>query len=134
MIYLLLSVLSSTLIFVIFKLFDVYRVQTLYAIITNYVVACSVGLFLYEGTIQVEEMVNTSWFWGPVALGLLFIVIFNLMAKTAQVAGVSVASVATKMSLAIPVIFGVILYQRTPFTITIAWYCSRLWQLYFWLP
>ena len=112
MIYLLLSVLSSTLIFVVFKLFHVYRVQTLYAIITNYVVACVVGLVLYKGTIRWEALVNTSWFWGPVTLGLLFIVIFSLMARTAQVAGVSVASVATKMSLAIPVIFGVILYQE----------------------
>ncbi|WP_222984405.1 EamA family transporter [Flagellimonas meishanensis] len=110
MVYLALSILSSTLIFVVFKLYDVYKVQTLYAIITNYVVACLVGLFLYEGPILPESLVHKSWFWGPVALGALFIVIFNLMAKTAQVAGVSVASVATKMSLAIPVMFGVILY------------------------
>lgn len=45
MVYLILSVLSSTLIFVVFKLFDVYKIQTLYAIITNYVVACTVGFF-----------------------------------------------------------------------------------------
>ena len=110
MVYLLLSVLSSTLIFVAFKLFDVFKIQTLYAIITNYVVACAVGFFLYDGPVGVIDLANKPWLIGPILLGVLFIVIFNLMAHTAQVSGVSVASVATKMSLAIPVIMGVLLY------------------------
>ncbi|MEE1964056.1 EamA family transporter [Allomuricauda taeanensis] len=112
MIDLALSVLSSTLIFVAFKLFGVYKVQTLYAIITNYVVACLVGLFLYEGDMDIAQLSSTSWYWGPIALGVLFITIFNLMAKTTQVSGVSVTSVATKMSLVIPVVVGVILYKE----------------------
>ncbi|MBS9463114.1 DMT family transporter [Flagellimonas sp. 389] len=113
MLYLVLSVLCSSLIFVIFKLFSVYKVQTLYAIITNYVVACVVGLVLYEGTIDFNEITHKSWFLGTLALGMFFILIFNLMAKTSQVAGVSVASVATKMSLVMPVIFGVIQYKES---------------------
>ena len=107
MIYLALSILSSTLIFVVFKLFDVYKIQTLYAIITNYVVACTVGFFLYDGPVGINDLTGKPWFIGPVLLGVLFIVIFNLMARTAQVSGVSVASIATKMSLAIPVVMGV---------------------------
>ncbi|MGN7513914.1 MAG: EamA family transporter [Allomuricauda sp.] len=112
MIYLVLSVLSSTLIFVVFKLFDVFKIQTLYAIITNYVVACTVGFFLYDGPVGMGELTNKPWLIGPILLGVLFIVIFNLMARTAQVSGVSVASVATKMSLAIPVMMGVLLYNE----------------------
>jgi drug/metabolite transporter (DMT)-like permease len=110
MVYLILSVLSSTLIFVVFKLFEVFKIQTLYAIITNYVVACAVGFFLYDGHVGVSDFTNKPWLIGPILLGILFIVIFNLMARTAQVSGVSVASVATKMSLAIPVVMGVLLY------------------------
>ncbi|UII75579.1 DMT family transporter [Flagellimonas sp. HMM57] len=113
MLYLVLSVLCSSLIFVIFKLFSVYKVQTLYAIITNYVVACVVGLVLYKGTIDFNGIAKQSWFLGTLALGIFFILIFNLMAKTSQVAGVSVASVATKMSLVMPVIFGVIQYKES---------------------
>nr|WP_299344067.1 DMT family transporter [Allomuricauda sp.] len=112
MVYLALSVLCSSLIFVIFKLFDVYKIQTLYAIIVNYVVAFITGLFLYEGSFSLSSVMTKSWFAGTLALGVLFIVIFNLMARTSQVAGVSVASVATKMSLAIPVIFGVLMYKE----------------------
>ena len=113
MLYLALSVLCSSLIFVIFKLFSVYKVQTLYAIITNYVVAFLVGLVLYEGTIDFNGIAKQSWFFGTLALGVFFILIFNLMAKTSQVAGVSVASVATKMSLVMPVLFGVIQYKES---------------------
>ncbi len=112
MIALSLSVLSSTWIFVVFKLYDVYKVQTLVAIIVNYITACLVGLTLYKGTLNVSEIIGSSWIWGPVFMGVLFITIFNLMAKTSQVAGVSVASVATKMSLVIPVLLGMLLYNE----------------------
>lgn len=107
-----LSVLFSSLIFVIFKLFDTYKVETLYAIITNYVVACIVGLVLYQGETRILEVPSKSWFWGTFALGFLFIIVFNIMARTSQKIGVSVASVATKMSLVIPVVFGLIIYKE----------------------
>ena len=112
MLYLALSVLSSTWIFVVFKLYDVYKVQTLIAIIVNYFTACSVGLLLYDQPLEIQQILGVSWIWGPIFMGVLFITIFNLMAKTSQVAGVSVASVATKMSLVIPVLLGVLLYRE----------------------
>ncbi|PIF01340.1 MAG: hypothetical protein CR994_01950 [Maribacter sp.] len=113
MIDLALSILCTSLIFVIFKLYEVYKVETLYAIITNYVVACSVGLFFYTGEVKPIGIAGQPWFFGTFLLGLLFIVVFSLMAKTSQAVGVSVASVATKMSLVIPVVFGVLVYKET---------------------
>jgi len=112
MVFLAMSILASSLIFVIFKLFGKFKVNTLYAIITNYMVACSVGLLFYAGEISVADVPKKPWFWGTLALGMLFILVFNLMAATAQRVGVSVASVATKMSLAIPVLFGVFMYNE----------------------
>lgn len=112
MVYLALSVLFSSFIFVIFKLFKRFKVDTLYAIVTNYVVACSVGLLFYKGEVIVSEIPKKPWFWGTLVLGFLFILVFNLMAATAQRVGVSVASVATKMSLVIPVLFGVLMYNE----------------------
>ncbi|QLG43865.1 DMT family transporter [Costertonia aggregata] len=112
MLYLALSVFFSSLIFVIFKLFSLYKVQTIYAIIVNYIVACAAGLFFYKGNISVVEIPNKSWFLGTLGLGFLFILVFNLMAATSQKLGVSVASVATKMSLALPVLFGVFVYKE----------------------
>ena len=113
MIDLVLSICCSSLIFVIFKLYDIYKIETLFAIITNYFVACLVGLYLYSGEVKPLEIAEQPWFLGTLLLGLLFIVVFNLMAKTSQTVGVSVASVATKMSLVVPVIFGVLVYKET---------------------
>lgn len=131
MTYLVLSVLCSSFLFVIFKLFDVYKVQTLYAIVVNYVVACIVGLLLSEAEFNFEEMIRKSWFLGAIALGIFFILVFNLMAKTSQVAGVSVASVATKMSLVIPVILGVFLYQEKLSSLQIAGVFLAVAAVYF---
>ena len=113
MIDLVLSICCSSLIFVIFKLYDIYKIETLFAIITNYFVACLVGLYFYSGEVKPLEIAEQPWFLGTLLLGLLFIVVFNLMAKTSQTVGVSVASVATKMSLVVPVIFGVLVYKET---------------------
>lgn len=107
-----LSILFSSLIFVIFKLYDTYRIQTLYAIIINYIVASAVGMFFYEKKIELLEIPAKPWFLGTLVLGILFILVFNLMAATSQKSGVSVASVATKMSLVIPVIFGLFVYNE----------------------
>lgn len=110
--YLALSILFSSLIFVIFKLFVRFQIQTLYAIIVNYVVACLVGIMLYPGELNIMELPSKSWFWGALGLGALFIIVFNLMASTSQKLGVSVASVATKMSFVLPSILGVFLYKE----------------------
>jgi drug/metabolite transporter (DMT)-like permease len=107
------SILFSSLIFVIFKLFSTYKINTFYAIVTNYFIACLVGLFFYKGEVIISDIRTKSWFLGTILLGILFILVFNLMATTAQKVGVSVASVATKMSLVIPVLFGVFWYQET---------------------
>ncbi|WP_405570753.1 EamA family transporter [Winogradskyella sp. Asnod2-B02-A] len=107
MIYLLLSVLSSTAIFVLFKLFSKYKIDTLQAIVVNYATAFGFGLIFNDAKINVSEIIQTHWFIAAIGLGFLFIAIFNVMALTAQKNGLSVASVASKMSLIIPVIFGI---------------------------
>jgi len=131
MIDLCLSVACSTLIFVIFKLFATYKVETLFAIIINYITACSVGLVLYGQSVPIASLPEKTWFFPAMALGVLFIVVFNLMAKTSQDLGVSVASVATKMSLAIPVLAGVWLYNETLSTLKIAGIILALLAVYY---
>ncbi|PCE63657.1 hypothetical protein [Sediminicola luteus] len=110
--HLLLSVACSTFIFLVFKLYPVYKVNTFYAIVTNYWVAFAVGWYYYNGELGFTEVFSMPWFPYTLALGVLFISIFNLMAKTSQTVGVSVASVATKMSLVIPVVLAVWLYKE----------------------
>jgi drug/metabolite transporter (DMT)-like permease len=112
MIYLLLSIFASTLIFVIFKLFARYDINTLQAIVVNYVVACICGLISYENSLELSLIPRYNWFYYTLGLGALFIIVFNLMATTTQRSGLSVVSVATKMAVVIPIAFGLWYYQE----------------------
>lgn len=129
--YLALSILFSSLIFVVFKLYAQYQVQTIYAIIINYITACTVGLLFYKEPIDLSAIPEKSWFWSTIVLGLLFILIFNLMAATSQKLGVSVASVATKMSLTLPVLFGVWYYNEVLSIFQIIGVIMALFAVYF---
>ena len=131
MIDLALSVLFSSLIFVVFKLYAVYNIDTVKAIIVNYITACLVGLFYYEGDITVRSLPDQPWLPGTILLGTLFIIVFNLMARTSQKLGVSVASVATKMSLVIPVIAGVWIYNESLGAVKILGILLALAAVYF---
>ncbi len=113
MIYLLLSVLSSSIIFVVFKLFQKFGVNTLQAIVVNYFIACLVGFFGFIQETDLSLVPGKLWFPGTLILGGLFIVVFNLAAITTQRSGLSVVAVATKMSVVIPVAFGIILYNES---------------------
>jgi drug/metabolite transporter (DMT)-like permease len=113
MIWLILSIATSSLLYVIFKYFGVFKINTLHAIVVNYLIASITGFIAYQGTVQISEITDASWIWYSVFLGALFIVIFNVMALTSQKNGLSVAAVASKMSLVIPVVFGIWLYNES---------------------
>ena len=113
MIYLALSILISSSLFVIFKLFEVYKINTLQAIVVNYFVAFTIGYSLSEAKVGLTDIPQQPWFFGAIFLGFLFVSIFNVMALTAQINGLSVASVAGKMSVVIPVIFGIFVYNES---------------------
>jgi len=110
-IYLILSIFASTLIFVIFKLFARFEVNTLQAIVVNYITACICGLIGFNGALVLSEIPQFDWFYYTLFLGSLFIIVFNLMAVTTQRSGLSVVSVATKMSVVIPIVFGLLYYK-----------------------
>ncbi len=110
--YLLLSICTTSLIFILFKLFSKYIIDTAQAITVNYYVACICGILSAPMIPSFESITQYTWFFGAIAMGAFFILIFNLMALTTQKNGVSVAAVASKMSIAIPVLIGIWLYKE----------------------
>ena len=112
MIYLLLSILFNAVLFVIIKLFAKYNIDALQALVINYLVAFLVGLFFLDTTITPIEIINENWFKGSILLGFVFISTFYATTLTSQRNGLSVASVASKMSVIIPISLGVILYNE----------------------
>lgn len=97
----------------VFKLFSHYKINTLQALTFNYVTACICGIALQENGINFLEISNFEWFPFALILGALFIIVFNLMAITTQRSGLSVVSVATKMSVVIPILFGLVHYKES---------------------
>ena len=108
MIFLILSVLASTGIFIIFKGFETNRVHLTTAIVVNYFTACGAGLLFFGLPIN-----QISWQeWGIAAvLGSLFITLFTIMGRTTAIHGVTTASISNKMSLLFPVAFGVFFFN-----------------------
>ncbi len=113
MIYLFISICISSFLFVIFKLFDILKINTLQAIVVNYLIAASLGFYLSDISVSIQKIPSQPWFLGAFLLGVLFIVVFNLMALTSQKNGLSVASVSSKMSVVIAIVFGVLYYDES---------------------
>ncbi len=113
MIYLFISICISSFLFVIFKLFDILKINTLQAIVVNYLIAASLGFYLSDISVSIQKIPSQPWFLGAFLLGILFIVVFNLMALTSQKNGLSVASVSSKMSVVIAIVFGVLYYDES---------------------
>ncbi|MGB1248648.1 MAG: EamA family transporter [Chitinophagales bacterium] len=115
MIWLILSILCSTLIMVIFKYFEKYKINTFHAIIVNYATCVAVGLPLVKDwTIQSQ---SNDWMWWGLVLGCLFIGLFFLIGTTAQKIGVSVASVSMKLGYIFPIILAFSFYGESASTL-----------------
>lgn len=112
MIPLIFSILSSSLIFVIFKLFPKYRVDTFQAIVFNYFTAFICGVTLFGNEWKSEALNTGNWPIFVLICGILFISLFLLIGKSSQQNGVALTSIAVKMSMAISMLFMIVLYKE----------------------
>ena len=111
MIALSLTIILTTVLFLVFKEFQKRNINTNQAITFNYLTAALIALFIGDVNYNIYNLINTDWFYSTIALGLFFIVMFNIMAITTQKLGISISSMASKMSLIIPVI-GAVIFQN----------------------
>ncbi|MDG1741326.1 MAG: DMT family transporter [Crocinitomicaceae bacterium] len=112
MIPLLLSILSSSAIFAIFKLFERFKIDTFQAIVFNYFTAFFIGIILYGHQWNEKGFDEISWFFYAVICALLFIGLFLIMGRSSQINGVASTSVAVKMSTAISIILMIVGYSE----------------------
>ncbi|MGB0918717.1 MAG: EamA/RhaT family transporter, partial [Flavobacteriales bacterium] len=113
MIALALSIAASSVLLVIFKYFDRFKVDTFQAITVNYVVAASLGFLLAPTTYAPAELLAKPWTISAMIIGCLFLSMFYVMAISSQKVGVAISSVANKMSFIIPVVAAVLLYSES---------------------
>lgn len=112
MMFILLSVLLNSLLFVILKLFPKYNIDTLTALVVNYGTASFLGMMVSQESYSLTTASQSEWFTSSMLLGCLFISVFFATAITSQRNGLSVASVASKMSVIIPIGFGIFLFNE----------------------
>lgn len=129
--FIILSVLLNAFLFVIFKLFDQYKIDTFQAIVINYYFAFIVAYFSSDIRFSTQQTPTEDWFLGAVFLGFLFISLFYVLGLTAQKLGMSVVAVAGKMSVVIPVIFGLYIYKESAGIIKIFGIFLALVAVYF---
>jgi drug/metabolite transporter (DMT)-like permease len=131
MIYLSLTLVFSLLLFVIFREFSKRNVDTFQAITINYFCAGLMAVLFTDFELSdVSVAIKSSWFIYALSLGIYFIIMFNVMAKTTQLLGVTISSLSSKMSLVIPVFAGFFIQNEEPSILKILAIIMALFSIY----
>lgn len=114
MLYFLLSVAFTVALYLIMRSYPRFQVNSFHAIVFNYLACIGTGLVL---TPDLGQFKQVNWTSAPIiftmTLGILFIVVFSSIGATSQKVGVSAASLASNMSLIIPVVFGLFVFKNS---------------------
>ncbi len=108
MIYLLLSIICSTSLVVILRLFSNYRIKTAHGIVFNYLVCCITGLLFAEKLPGISEYFSWNGWYACLFLGALFYMVFNITGKATTILGVATTSLLFKISFVITVLVALV--------------------------
>jgi len=112
LIYLLGSIVLTSYLTLSFKVIEKLDIPLFQAIVFNYL-TCVVTGSVVNGSFPINQSaVQQPWFTWAGIMGCMFISIFNIVGFTTQKLGVAVASVANKLSLVIPFVFSLYLYNE----------------------
>ena len=92
-------------------MFEKYNINILQALIFNYMTAGICSYFFLESDFSLEYIFSSGWLFHAIVIGTLFIVVFVFYGFGTQKVGISITTVANKMSLIIPVFAAMILYE-----------------------
>lgn len=130
MTYLLLAILGSGVIPVIFRAFQGWRVNLYWAIPINYLTCVFIGALFAGRSLQLPVLTSQPWIGLAAVQGFLLAVNFFLLAHTAQRAGVAIAALASRLSVAIPSVLAFVLYGDSLTPVKIAGLMAALVALY----
>ena len=131
MLYLLLSNFFNAILFVIIKSFAKFNINALQALVVNYLTAFLVGLLFLNNQKIDSQILQKNWIFGSIILGFIFIGTFYATTIASQRNGLSTASVASKMSIVIPILSGVLLFHEVLNSIKISGIILALIAVYF---
>ena len=107
-ILLLLSILSSTGIFLIFRLIERRGIKSFPVIVINYIIASGLGYLLSRKGSQGTGSLPIPFYGLAIVIGILFIVMFFVVGMSSRKAGMSITTVAGKMSVIFPIAFSLL--------------------------
>ena len=110
--YLLLTILCSTSIALILKYSDTKKGEPIVLLAGNYLVASIISLLFILFTEDVQFSIYTLFF--GLGLGLLFVLSFFAFAKAISYAGTGLATTSSRLSVIIPIVFSIIIFNETP--------------------
>jgi drug/metabolite transporter (DMT)-like permease len=106
------AVITVTWIFILFKFFPKYKIDTFQAVTFNYLAAFICGSLLYGNQINSNLFIYKEWVLWACICGILFISLFYLMGKSSQNNGVSLTTVIVKMSMAFSMVLMILFYHE----------------------
>ena len=115
MIDLAITITTFSMMVMLFKYFDKIRVNNLIAITFNYFIAGTLALssYLLENSfIELKTNTNLNLVIIALIIGTLFVLTFNLYAYSAQKIGITLSTISNKMSMIIPILIGIILFNE----------------------
>ena len=130
MIFLVLATLGSALIPVLFRGFADWRVKVSWAIPINYLTCVFVGSIWSGQALELANLPAEPWLWLAAVQGVILAVNFFLLAYTAQRAGVSVAALASRLSVGLPSILAFVIYRDSLTVLKLAGLAAALLSLY----
>tara|TARA_B100000683_G_scaffold54286_1_gene51888 strand:- start:4935 stop:5801 length:867 start_codon:yes stop_codon:yes gene_type:complete len=114
MVYLILSIFSSSLIFLLFKWFGEKGINSFQAIVVNYFVCVLCGFMLTDNISEGFAVFNDGVvLFFAIFLGTLFIFSFNIISLSSKYIGAGITATAGKISMVIPVILSFFLFDES---------------------
>jgi drug/metabolite transporter (DMT)-like permease len=106
------SIILTSFLTLSFKVVERLRINMFQTIVFNYMACVVTGSFFMGRFPITTSTFHQPWFLWALLMGCSFIIIFNILGFTTQKTGVAVASVANKLSLVIPFVFSIYLYNE----------------------
>ena len=130
MLFLIFAIGFSTFNHLMFKAFARWRIDLLSAIVINYVVCVAIGYGSSMASISISSIFGQNWYPFSVVQGGLLVACLFLIGWTTARQGVSIASLATRLSVAIPTAIAFFLYDDAVTTLKIIGILAALIALY----
>ena len=135
MIDIILTIITFSSMLIIFKYFELFKINNLQAIIVNYITAGFLALFADKNfsisNFSISNVIYSEFIFQALIIGVLFIITFNLVAFGTQKIGIAITTVSNKMSMIIPVLVGLFIFNEDKNLIKLSGVILAILAIYF---